>query len=82
MSKLESGLDQANDIIDLLIPFTGKIGLGIAGVLALYNTFRRESPTPELYPELSTLEMAQLLKKRAQALVSAVDVDIENIKNA
>lgn len=79
MADIEQGLQKANRVLDLILPFMGQLGLGISGAFALYNTFRREAPKPDAYPELSELEFAQLLKKKAEQLVADVRADREAV---
>lgn len=73
--SLQGNLDKVNMVLDFIHPLAGKVGMGVAGILALYNTFKAHAPEPDQYPELTTLDMAHLLKARAMKLVEDVRAD-------
>jgi|JI10StandDraft_1071094.scaffolds.fasta_scaffold02807_21 hypothetical protein len=73
--SLQQNLDKVNSVLDFISPLAGKVGMGIAGILALYNTFRANAPDPTPYPELTTLQLAELLKARANQFLADVQAD-------
>ncbi|TXH10906.1 MAG: hypothetical protein E6R03_14915 [Hyphomicrobiaceae bacterium] len=69
-------LNKVNAWIDAALPMIGAFGLGVVQIKAIYDAFRGGQPA-DAYPDLSPVELAQLVQSKAQAFVAAVAADRE-----